>query len=79
MADVDLIEFELIGAPPIEFLLGVAAIVIAPSPIPTPAVAVVVGPKGDDGERGPPGPAGQDGDGAADPGDLTLIFNNQLI
>lgn len=40
------------------------------------AVAAVIGPEGD---SGPPGPPGADGDGATDPGDLTLIFNNQLI
>ncbi len=39
-------------------------------------VAAVVGPPGG---NGPPGPAGADGDGATDPGDLTLIFDNQLI
>lgn len=39
-------------------------------------VAAVVGPEG---ERGAPGPQGIPGDGATDPGDLTLIFNNQLI
>lgn len=39
-------------------------------------VAAVIGPEG---EAGPPGPRGLDGDGATDPGDLTLIFNNGLI
>lgn len=39
-------------------------------------VAAVIGPEG---ERGPPGPRGIDGDGATDPGDLVLIFNNHLI
>ena len=39
-------------------------------------VAAVIGPSG---EPGPPGQPGIPGDGAADPGDLTLIFNNQLI
>lgn len=29
--------------------------------------------------QGPPGPKGADGDGVADPGDLTLIFNNHLV
>lgn len=76
MADAALIEFELVLPPPIEFSLGVSATVVAPSPVPTPAVAIVIGPKGD---PGPQGPTGADGDGAADPGDLTLIFDNQLI
>lgn len=39
-------------------------------------VAAVIGPEG---ERGPMGPRGIDGDGATDPGDLTLIFNNGLV
>ena len=56
---------------------------IGPSPMAPPlrtpvgsAVAAVIGPPGGDG---PAGPAGADADGATDPGDLTLIFNNQLI
>lgn len=40
------------------------------------AVAAVIGPEG---ERGPPGPPGVAGDGATDPGDLTLIFENHLL
>jgi len=39
-------------------------------------VAAVIGPEG---QRGPAGPRGIDGDGATDPGDLTLIFDNHLI
>lgn len=79
MADPALIEFELVLPPAIEFCLGVSATVVAPSPVPTPAIGVVIGPKGDEGDAGPPGPAGADGDGATDPGDLTLIFDNHLI
>lgn len=79
MAEASLIEFTLVLPPPIEFCLGVSAMVVASSPVPMPAVLVVIGPAGDDGEPGPPGPPGQDGDGAADPGDLTLIFDNHLI
>lgn len=39
-------------------------------------VAAVIGPAG---ERGIQGPPGIPGDGATDPGDLVLIFNNHLI
>lgn len=39
-------------------------------------VAAVIGPEG---ERGPQGLPGIPGDGATDPGDLTLIFDNGLI
>ena len=39
----------------------------------------VAGPAGKDGKDGPPGPPGRDADGATDPGDLTLVFNNKLI
>lgn len=39
-------------------------------------VAAVIGPEG---EAGPPGPRGLDGDGATDPGDLTLYLLNALI
>lgn len=42
----------------------------------TPTLAAIIGPGG---ERGAPGPQGTPGDGATDPGDLTLIFDNQLI
>ena len=45
-------------------------------PGPPPTIAAVFGPKGDTGS---PGAKGEPGDGATDPGDLTLIFNNQLI
>ena len=31
------------------------------------------------GVQGPPGPAGQAGGTEADPGDFTLLFENQLI
>lgn len=41
-----------------------------------PAINVVVGAQGRDGPQGPQGPPG---DGAADPGDLTLLFENQLL
>ena len=79
MADAPLIRLRLVPPPLIRFRYGMSsAIVPAPTAAPLP-VAVIMGPKGDEGERGPPGPAGQDGDGAADPGDLTLIFENQLI
>lgn len=37
------------------------------------------GEEGQQGLQGPPGPKGNDGEGATDPGDLTLIFNNKLI
>lgn len=37
---------------------------------------VIAGPRGDRGVAGPPGIPG---DGATDPGDLTLIFDNHLI
>lgn len=46
-----------------------------PPPEPAPGL-VIVGPRGGPGEAGPPGTPG---DGATDPGDLTLIFNNHLI
>ena len=46
-----------------------------PPPEPAPGV-VIAGPRGGPGEPGPPGIPG---DGATDPGDLTLIFNNHLI
>lgn len=39
-------------------------------------VAAVIGPEG---REGPRGAQGIPGDGATDPGDLTLIFNNHLI
>lgn len=54
MAEASLIEFTLVLPPPIEFCLGVSAMVVAPSPVPMPAVLVVIGPAGD---RGPAGPA----------------------
>lgn len=54
MADPALIEFELVLPPAIEFWLGVSAMIVAPSPVPTPAIGVVIGPKG---ARGPAGPA----------------------
>ncbi len=43
-----------------------------------PQVAVVAGPRG---VQGSPGPQGQPGVGADqfDPGDITLLFDNQLI
>lgn len=34
---------------------------------------------GRDGKDGPPGPPGTDADGATDPGDLTLLFDNKLF
>jgi hypothetical protein len=37
------------------------------------------GDPGRDGDPGPPGPPGTPADGATDPGDLTLIFDNGLI
>lgn len=46
-----------------------------PPPAPAPGL-VIAGPRGD---RGVQGPAGIPGDGATDPGDLTLVFNNGLI
>lgn len=39
-------------------------------------VAAVIGPEGPRGQQGQPGIPG---DGATDPGDLVLIFNNHLI
>jgi hypothetical protein len=39
-------------------------------------VAGMRGPEGGQGIQGPPGVAG---DGATDPGDLTLIFDNKLL
>jgi hypothetical protein len=41
-----------------------------------PAINVVIGAQGRDGQQGLRGPPG---DGAADPGDITLIFENQLL
>lgn len=79
MAEAALIEFELVPPPPIEFCLDVSAAIVSASASAVQTLTVVIGPKGDEGAQGPPGPAGQDGDGATDPGDLTLIFNNQLI
>lgn len=35
--------------------------------------------EGRPGEPGPPGPPGIPADGAIDPGDLTLIFDNKLL
>ena len=35
--------------------------------------------QGPPGPEGPQGPRGTDADGATDPGDLTLIFDNRLI
>lgn len=49
-----------------------------PPPEPPPGL-VIAGPSGESGPAGPAGPRGIDGDGATDPGDLTLIFNNGLI
>lgn len=45
-------------------------------PGPPPTIAAVFGPKG---ETGSPGARGEPGDGATDPGDLTLIFDNHII
>ena len=43
-------------------------------------VVAKVGVPGRDGPPGPPGQAGPPGDGTdVDPGDLTLLFDNQLI
>lgn len=43
-------------------------------------VVAKVGLPGRDGPPGPPGQAGPPGDGTdVDPGDLTLLFDNQLI
>jgi hypothetical protein len=79
MPDAPMILLRLIPAPPIRFRFGLSAAIVPAAPSAPQPIAVVIGPKGDEGDPGPPGPAGQNGDGAADPGDLTLIFNNQLI
>ena len=44
------------------------------------AIEYVVAKVGIPGRDGPPGPSGPPGDGTeTDPGDLTLLFDNQLI
>ncbi len=48
-------------------------------PLRSPSGAILAAVVGPEGERGSPGPQGTPGDGATDPGDLTLIFNNQLL
>lgn len=50
------------------------------APPATGVVEYVVAKVGVPGRDGPPGPAGPPGDGTdVDPGDLTLLFDNQLI
>lgn len=43
---------------------------------PEEAIVAVIGPQGPQGAQGSQGVAG---DGATDPGDLTLIFDNRLV
>lgn len=54
-------------------------VVVAPSRtvvVAPPRDRIITGGRGLPGRNGDPGPPG---DGAADPGDLTLIFDNKLI
>jgi hypothetical protein len=55
--------------------------IIAPAPeiVTVEAMPVVRVDVATPGPQGPAGPAGPSGDGAADPGDLTLIFDNRLV
>lgn len=46
---------------------------------PTVVIENARGPVGPRGPQGPQGPQGEPGDGMADPGDLTLLFENKLI
>lgn len=71
------------GDAPIKVVIGDKVIPQVINPIPEQVVKLGVqgpmGPQGRPGPEGPQGPKGLDGDGASDPGDLTLIFENQLI
>jgi hypothetical protein len=42
-------------------------------------LAAIIGPPGNDGPRGLRGEQGLTGEGADDPGDLTVLFDNRLI
>lgn len=67
-----------IPAPPrLRFRFGMQTAVALPAEGPLP-LAVVIGPKGDDGANGVPGPPGP-GIGDYDPGDLSIYFLNALI
>lgn len=63
--------------PPLEQLPDAVAVVGLPGADGPPGAP---GEPGADGEPGPEGPPGLNADGSpADPGDLTLIFDNKLI
>lgn len=73
------LQWALAPRPRFHLVVGQSSTAVLPPPDATGAIAVVIGARGARGLPGDPGPAGQDGDGAADPGDLTLIFENKLI
>lgn len=71
--------YVVVGDAPTSFVLDNGSEPLVLNDSPASLIVSGEGPIGPQGDRGPPGVQGPPGEGVADPGDLTLIFENKLI